>query len=187
MAEGHRGGFASIYRVLREMEQSGRSLRGYFVETLGGAQFTTSSTVDRLRTFAVTADSAEQADAITLAATDPANPFGAALPWPELPPTEIEAPTRHRPARKAGALVVMCEGRPILYVERGGKTALAFDLDESTLRAAAVSLARTVKDRNLGRMTIEKVNGLSVNGTVLATALLEAGFSPVPKGVRLSA
>jgi ATP-dependent Lhr-like helicase len=187
MAEGHAGGFASVYRVLREMEQSGRSLRGYFVETLGGAQFTQASTVDRLRTFAVTGDGADGPEAITLAATDPANPFGAALPWPDLPDVVDESATRHRPARKAGALVVMCDGRAALYVERGGKTAIAFDVDEAVLRAAAASLAHTVKDRNLGRITIEKVNGVSINGTAFAQALLEAGFSPVPKGVRLSA
>ncbi|MGZ8757751.1 MAG: ATP-dependent helicase, partial [Aeromicrobium sp.] len=187
-AEGLPGGFASIYRVLREMEQSGRSLRGYFVETLGGAQFTAASTVDRLRTFAVTNDSAQPGEAITLAATDPANPFGAALPWPDLPAAADNAsPRGHRPGRKSGAMVVVCEGRPILYVERGGKTALAFDVDEAQFEVAAKSLAHTVQTRRLGRMTIEKVNGRSVNGTPFAKALLDAGFSPVPKGVRLSA
>jgi len=186
-AEGLPGGFASVYRVLREMEQSGRSLRGYFVETLGGAQFTTSSTVDRLRTYAVTDDRAKADDTITLAATDPANPFGAALPWPDLPVAEDGSPHGHRPGRKAGALVVMCEGRLILYVERGGKTVLAFDLDEARLGAVAQSLAHTVQTRRLGRMTIEKVNGRSVNRTPFAEALLGAGFQPVPRGVRLSA
>ena len=187
VAEGIPGGFASVYRVLREMEQSGRSLRGYFVETLGGAQFTAAATVDRLRTFAVTDDRPQIGEAITLAATDPANPFGAALPWPHLPPADDGSPPGHRPGRKSGALVVTCEGRLILYVERGGKTALAFDLDLALLDAAAKSLAHTVQTRRLGRMTIEKVNGRSVNGTPLAEALLAAGFSPVPRGVRLSA
>ncbi|MDQ3157850.1 MAG: ATP-dependent helicase [Actinomycetota bacterium] len=187
VAEGIPGGFASVYRVLREMEQSGRSLRGYFVETLGGAQFTAAATVDRLRTFAKTDDSPQIGEAVTLAATDPANPFGAALPWPDLPPAADGSPQGHRPGRKSGAIVVTCEGRLILYVERGGKTALAFDLDRAQLDAAARSLAHTLQTRRLGRMTIEKVNGRSVNGTPFAEALLAAGFSPVPRGVRLSA
>jgi len=186
-SEGLPGGFAAVYRVLREMEQSGRSLRGYFVETLGGAQFTTSATVDRLRTYAVTDDPSQPGAAITLAATDPANPFGAALPWPELPAADDGSPHGHRPGRKSGAIVVMYEGRLVLYIERGGKTALAFDHDEAPLGAAARSLANTLQTRRLGRMTIEKVNDRSVNGTPFAEALLLAGFSPVPRGVRLSA
>jgi ATP-dependent Lhr-like helicase len=81
----------------------------------------------------------------------------------------------------------LCEGRLILYVERGGKTVLAFDPDVARLGAAAQSLAHTVQTRRLGRVTVEKVNGRSVNGTAVAEALVAAGFFPVPKGVRLSA
>src|SRR5690606_41189225 len=107
-------------------EETGRARRGYFVEGLGAAQFATGATVDRLRAFTVEADATPQLQAFTLAATDPANPYGAALPWPKTDGT-------HRPGRKAGALVVLVDGALTLYVERGGKSTLTFTDHEAEL------------------------------------------------------
>ena len=121
MGEGVTGGFALVYRTLSGFEEMGRCRRGYFIEGLGAAQFATVGTIDRLRSYVAEAQHPEPV-AITLAATDPANPYGSVLPWPPLPEG-----TGHRPGRKAGALVVLVDGALVLYVERGGKTVLAFD------------------------------------------------------------
>ncbi|GAB3411821.1 ATP-dependent helicase [Schumannella luteola] len=123
-AEGVRGGFSTAYRVLSSLEETGRVRRGYFVEQLGAAQFATPATVDRLRSFSRDPDDETPPSAVVLAATDPANAYGAALAWPE-------GHTNHRPGRKAGAMVVMVDGRLAIYVERGGKTVLTFGLPTS--------------------------------------------------------
>jgi ATP-dependent Lhr-like helicase len=171
--------------VLSSFEETGRARRGYFVDGLGGAQFATGATIDRLRGFS--RDDSEAGDvlepevaqaAITLAATDPANPYGAALPWP--------ATTGHRPGRKAGALVVIVDGALVLYIERGGKTVLTFGSSEPYLYAAAKSLTLTVT-RRLDKLRIEKVDGEFVIGTPLGTALMDAGFGPTPQGLRIRA
>ncbi|WP_420897901.1 Lhr family helicase, partial [Cryobacterium algoricola] len=132
VGEGVTGGFALVYRTLSGFEESGRCRRGYFIDGLGAAQFATAGTIDRLRSFTESeagrngGAGSGSADAgpvvVTLAATDPANPYGAVLPWPALP-----TGTTHRAARKAGAIVVLVDGALVLYVERGGKTVLAFD------------------------------------------------------------
>jgi ATP-dependent Lhr-like helicase len=176
MSEGVRGGFSLVYKVLSSFEETGRARRGYFVDGLGGAQFATGATVDRLRHFTRDPDSNEDAVAVTLAATDPANPFGAALGWPPA--------TGHRPGRKAGALVVIVDGFLTLYVERGGKTVLTFTDDEARLTAAASSLAATVRSR-LGKMRVELVDGEFSIGTPLGKMLIEAGFAATPQGLRL--
>ena len=184
VAEGVVGGFALVYRTLREFEESGRSRRGYFVDKLGAAQFAAPGAVDRLRAFTDRDDGAQQQAprAFTLAATDPANPYGAALPWPALPDGST-----HRPGRKAGALVVTVDGMLVLYVERGGKTMLSFTDDETTLAAAAASLAATVGGGGVRKLAVETVNGLFVLGVPAGLALRGAGFSETPRGLRLSA
>ena len=176
VSEGIRGGFALAYKVLSTFEESGKARRGYFINGLGAAQFATGATVDRLRQF--TRDDDSQADpvAITLAATDPANPYGAALPWPPL--------EGHRPGRKAGALVVLVDGMLTLYIERGGKTVLTFTADERMLAAAATSLASTVRT-GLGKLRIERINGDFAIGTPLGNLLADAGFAATPQGLRL--
>ncbi len=139
-AEGAPGGFAAVYPVLAALEERGTARRGYFVEGLGAAQFAVPGAVDRLRALGerswpetpsgrVTRDRAADG-ALVLAATDPANPFGAALPWPERVVDEGEPGKGHRPGRKAGALVVIVAGELALYVERGGRTLLSY-LDDS--------------------------------------------------------
>jgi ATP-dependent Lhr-like helicase len=176
VSEGVAGGFALAYKVLAGLEETGRTRRGYFVEGLGAAQFATPATVDRLRTFATDPEEGAVPVAVTLSATDPANPYGAALGWPET--------DGHRAGRKAGALVVIVDGALDIYVERGGKTVLTFTTDERRLRAAAESLTAAVR-RAGGRLRIEKVDGAFSLGTPFGNALVTAGFAPTPQGLRL--
>jgi ATP-dependent Lhr-like helicase len=171
-AEGHEGGFAAVYPVLSALEERGAARRGYFVEGLGAAQFALPGAVDRLRA------TEESKRALVLAATDPANPYGAALPWPH---TE----EGHRPGRKAGALVVLVNGELTIYVERGGRTLLSFVDDEQTLASAAQALADAVKRGALGVLSVERADGDAVVGTNLGKALEAAGFRITPRGLRL--
>jgi len=176
VSEGVAGGFALAYKVLASLEETGRTRRGYFVEGLGAAQFATPATVDRLRTFAADPEEGTPPTAVTLSATDPANPYGAALGWP--------AVDGHRPGRKAGALVVLVDGSLGVYVERGGKSVLTFTDDPDRLRAAADSLTATIR-RAGGRLRVEKIDGAFALGTPLGDALVAAGFAPTPQGLRL--
>ncbi|MFI6220873.1 DEAD/DEAH box helicase [Nocardia salmonicida] len=178
--EGISGGFQLMYRVLTEFEDRGRCRRGYFVDTLGGAQFSTTDTVDRLRSFDTDRDDTRAGVALALAACDPANPYGAALPWPK-----GDADGGHRPGRKAGAVVVLVGGELVLYSERGGKTLLSFTEDIGLRRAAAIALAGLVRDRRVDSLVIDKINGETVHGNLFVEVLIEAGFSMTPSGLRL--
>jgi ATP-dependent Lhr-like helicase len=193
MAERVPGGFAATYKVLSAFEDSGRCRRGYFVSGLGAAQFGTAGAVDRLRTFAELPSDAKPS-ALALAATDPANPYGAALPWPErvVAAGDEGATTTagHRPGRKAGALVVLVDGHLTLYVERGGRTLLTWSDDVDLLTPAAESLAEAARRGSLGRLTVEKADGeqlLGAGATPLRQALQSAGFVSTPRGLRLRA
>jgi ATP-dependent Lhr-like helicase len=119
-----------------------------------------------------------------LAATDPANPYGAALPWPALP---ADSASGHRPGRKAGALVVMVDGALALYVERGGKTLLTFSQDDGVLTAAAAALVDVVRRGAVDKLFMEKANGQDLLGTPIAEALAAAGAYSTPKGLRIRA
>ncbi|MFC8192729.1 DEAD/DEAH box helicase [Cellulomonas sp. NPDC057328] len=126
---------------------------------------------------------------VVLAATDPANPYGAALAWPD-PPEQVTV--RHRPGRKAGALVVLVDGALVLYLERGGRTLLTFSDDAAVLGAAADALVEAARRRHAGRLTVGRIDGAEVlSGDVLsspaATALTGAGFVTTPRGLRLQA
>lgn len=171
------GGFATAYPVLTRLEDAGKVRRGYLVEGLGAAQFALPECVDLLRQAARATDP----EPLLLAATDPANPYGGALAWPD--PTTEGA----RPRRAAGAVVVLLRGRLCLYVERGGRTLLSFTTDPDQLAAAAGELARVVAAGTLGRVTLQRVDGaaaLSAAGPVRA-ALEGAGFFATPRGLRL--
>ncbi|WP_280685724.1 ATP-dependent helicase [Kitasatospora sp. MAA19] len=191
------GGFAGVYRVLAAMEERGRARRGYFVEGLGGAQFAMEGAADRLRsvngrleraraTEWPAAPAAEPPQVLVLAAADPANAYGAALPWPEPPAAPGAKEARaHRPGRKAGALVVLVDGELALYVERGGKSLLAWPEDEATRAVAAGALAGAVREGALGSVTVERANGEPALGSELGAALEAAGFHATPRGLRL--
>jgi ATP-dependent Lhr-like helicase len=174
------GGFSGVYRVLRAMEDSGQVIRGYVVEGLGAAQFAARGAVDQLR--ALSRPGETSLAALVLAAADPAQPYGAALPWPD-PVGE----GKHRPARKAGALAVLVDGVPILYVERGGKSLLSFTDSEPELRQAAEALARSVRDGWLGQLAVQRADGEGALGSKLSAVLQDAGFRATPKGLRLRA
>ncbi|WP_179794038.1 ATP-dependent helicase [Actinomycetospora corticicola] len=181
------GGFAGIYPVLRAMEESGRCRRGYVVEGLGAAQFAVPGAIDRLRATSRDDDaSARGQQALVLAATDPAQPWGAALEWPPTKASQ-DGTTGHRPGRKAGSLVVLTDGEPTIYVERGGKSLLSFTDDRERLTEAANALTAAVRDGSLGGLSVERTDGSSAMDGVLAEALGEAGFRNSPKGLRIRA
>jgi ATP-dependent Lhr-like helicase len=187
------GGFAAVYKVLSAFEESGRCRRGYFVAGLGAAQFALPGAVDRLRALAELPgslggsgrgkrDEEPATRAVVLAASDPANPYGAALPWPER-----DGASGHRPGRKAGALVVMVDGRLIVYVERGGRTVLSFTEDAELLQPAVDALALSIRDGQLGKLSVETADGEQVRHTAFGDALAKAGFHATPRGLRLRA
>lgn len=203
-AEGVEGGFSATYRVLSAFEDSGQARRGYVVEGLGAAQFAMDGAVDRLRAAANARDRTDSSppamnysprpsdtQAIVLAAADPANAYGAALPWPD-PPTEAG----HKPGRKAGSLVVLVDGELTLYMERGGKTLLAWPAspeddtpatEDARLHAAAEALAAAARAGALGTVTVERINGGSALTSPFAVLLEGAGFHATPRGLRLRA
>ena len=210
LAEDVPGGFAGVYRVLAGMEDSGRVRRGYFVEGLGAAQFATTGAVDRLRAQAGAAAAATEPRALLLAASDPANPYGAALPWPERavaaagPATGTATGTAagtstggtgttgspgggHRPGRKAGAVVVLVAGALVLYVERGGRSLLTYSDDTAVLQAAADALALASREGGLGRLTVVRTDGAPALGvgSLVGEALEQAGFRATPRGLRI--
>ncbi|OON71703.1 ATP-dependent helicase [Streptomyces tsukubensis] len=192
-AEGIEGGFSAVYRVLSAFEESGQARRGYVVEGLGAAQFAMDGAVDRLRAAANTHDRADPGTArhtVVLAAADPANAYGAALPWPEPP-----AGSSHKAGRKAGSLVVLVDGELTLYMERGGKTLLAWetareesaDASDPRLESAAGALGAAAGAGSLGTVTVERINGASALTSPLGPLLESAGFHATPKGLRLRA
>ncbi|WP_241968102.1 ATP-dependent helicase [Streptomyces sp. ICBB 8177] len=186
-AEGVAGGFSAVYRVLSAFEETGQARRGYVVEGLGAAQFAMEGAVDRLRAVNTARERAEAHPAapraVVLAAADPANAYGSALPWPEAP-----SGAGHKPGRKAGAVVVLVDGELTLYVERGGKTLLAWgEPDSPRLVTAVEALSAAVREGALGRLTVERVNGEPALSSSLGRALEAAGFHATPRGLRLRA
>ena len=183
------GGFSQLYRIYSAAEDRALVRRGYFIEGLGAAQFAAPATVDLLRStadnlsvptgpqsFGASTYTPQRTDTeqvygtftvTLLAATDPANPYGAALSWPAIPSFAHEGAgvVKHRPARKAGACVVLVDGAPVLYVERGAKTLLAFTTDPILLEAAAPALARLVSAVGAEKISVEKVNDVELLNT----------------------
>ncbi len=175
VSENPDGGFGPAYRALSSLEEAGQCRRGYFVEGLGAAQFALTGAVDRLRACQREPDLSRGQ---VLAACDPANPYGAALPWPER--------DGHRPGRKAGALVVLVDGALVLYVERGGRTLLTFADEPALLEPAARALAAAVGRGALGKLTVERADGEHVFSSAAVSAALQgAGFAMTPQGLRL--
>ncbi|HLS14123.1 MAG TPA: ATP-dependent helicase [Beutenbergiaceae bacterium] len=175
------GGFSTAYRVLAQAEESGQVRRGYFIEGLGAAQFALPECVDLLRREARGRDSAP---AQLLAATDPANPYGLALGWPDPAGTTTSG---HRPGRKVGASVVLVGGQLVLYLERGAKSLLSFSTEDTLLALACAELAAVGASGALGRFTVARADGASAlaEKTPVVAALIEAGFIATPRGLRL--
>jgi ATP-dependent Lhr-like helicase len=178
LAEGVPGGFASLYGELVNLETLGTARRGYFVEGLGGAQFALPGGVERLRSLR----DDEPPGPLVLAATDPANAYGASLAWPK------REGSPRRPARAPGAYVVFLDAEPVLYVERGGKGLLPLrEPQEDWLREALEALADHVRRGRLKRLAIERFDGEPVVGSELEALLIEIGFRQGPRRLTLTA
>jgi ATP-dependent Lhr-like helicase len=171
LAEGVKGGYAATYGVLKVLEERGQVRRGYFVSGLGAAQFGLPGAVDRLRSARDVADAElhpEDAPApVVLAATDPAQPYGAAISWPT---------SEGRPARSAGASVVLRSGVPMVWFDRRSHHLVTFPLAERD-SAWAEALAGLVKDGRARSVEVRKVNGEAITPqSSWAAALQTAGF-----------
>jgi ATP-dependent Lhr-like helicase len=180
LAEGIVGGFSAIYVELGQLETLGVARRGYFLEGLGGAQFALPGAVERLR--ARPDNSSEEAAPLVLAAVDPAQPYGAALPWPK------RDGERRRPARTAGAYVVLIGGEPVLYLERGGRALQTLvDAGDARLNPALGALVDHVRGGQIKRLALEKVDGESAMSSPLTPALTALGFQEGPRRLTLTA
>ncbi len=174
-AEGIPGGYGAVYGELRALETLGLCRRGYFVEGLGGAQFALGGAVERLRELR---EAPEQPPAEVLAAADPAQPYGAALPWPRR--------SGARAARVAGARVVLLGGEAVLYVERGGRSLVPLrEPEPDWLAAALAALVADVRGRVGGRLAVERFDGAPVAESAALELLVEAGFLAGPRRVVL--
>jgi ATP-dependent helicase Lhr and Lhr-like helicase len=189
LAEGIPGGFSSLYSEFANLETLGTARRGYFVEGLGGAQFALPAAIERLRGSRgdTRAGTGEPAGPLVLAATDPANPFGATLPWPK-------RDDNRRAARVAGAHVVTLDAEPVLYAERSGKGLITlqdpFEPDGSPspwLTDALQALSDHVRRGRIKRLALERFDGEPVVGSPFEPLLIDAGFTQGPRRLTLSA
>jgi ATP-dependent helicase Lhr and Lhr-like helicase len=178
LAEGIPGGFSLLYDALGQLETLGVCRRGYFVEGLGGAQFALPGAVERLRS----QQAEEETPPLVLAATDPAQPYGAALPWPK------RDEDSRSPQRVAGAYVVLAGAEPVLYVERGGKGIITLaDAADPRMRPALETLAAFVTSTRGRKLSLERVDGEPVVGSSWEALLVELGFRSGPRKLTLSA
>ncbi len=215
-AEDLPGGFSAIYDVLKALEESGRVRRGYFAADLGATQFAQPAAVDLLRSLrpgehngGAENPAGQAAEAVILAATDPANPYGALLRWPAANPdppalpTTLGAPSSSAASlpmragsltRSVGARVVLIDGALTAYLRRGNPDVQVLLPEEepargNVMRALAEFLVQTVQraeaenaDRTRGGMLITTINGVPVAEHAMARALLDAGFQAAPMG-----
>jgi ATP-dependent helicase Lhr and Lhr-like helicase len=171
--EGVPGGYSAVYGELKALETLGLCRRGYFVEGLGGAQFALGGAVERLRELRARDEDGEP-DVLVLAAADPAQPYGASLPWPKR--------SGARAARVAGAHVVLIGGEPALFVERGGRSLVPLrDPDEAWLRPALRALVEHVRRGRARRLSVERFDGEPVAESDVLPLLVEAGFLAGPR------
>jgi ATP-dependent Lhr-like helicase len=171
--EGIRGGYGAVYSELKALETLGVCRRGYFVEGLGGAQFALPGAVERLRELR-SAGRHDDGEALVLAAADPAQPYGSALPWPRR--------SGARAARVAGAWVVLLDGEAALFVERGGRSLVPLrDPDPEWLRRALAALVAHVRAGGAKRLAVERFDGTPVVETETMALLVEAGFLAGPR------
>jgi ATP-dependent Lhr-like helicase len=218
LAEGIKGGFAMLYDTFAQLETLGICRRGYFIEGMGGAQFALPGAVERLRAGTASigsggvhtggspgaagrsgAKESASGRALVLAAADPAQPYGAALPWPR------REGAQSRLARVAGAYLVMVEDAPVLYVERGGRGLVTLVGGAGSVggvggaagggagrggdatREALAALAEAVRQGRVGKLALERIDGQSAIASGLAETLIELGFSSGPRRLTLSA
>jgi ATP-dependent Lhr-like helicase len=180
LSEGVPGGYSAVYPALGELETLGAVRRGYFVAGLGGAQFAMPGAVERLRDLRDRAPGDDPRVAV-LGAADPAQPYGAAAPWPK-------REGQRAPSRVFGAQVVLVDGAPCLYLERGGKGLLTFEEADDRERETAVrALAAWVLSDRRRRLSIERVDGEPVFGTPVERLLIDAGFRTDLRGLVLRA
>jgi ATP-dependent Lhr-like helicase len=173
LSEGAPGGYAGVYGVLRALEESGKVRRGYFVDGLGAAQFALPGAVDRLRALR---EPGREAPVVALAAADPAQPYGAALPWPA---------SAGRPARVAGAYVALADGELAAYLERGSRSLLTFPASADAPWADAI--AALVKDGRVRRIELSKIDGSPASTSAEADALRASGFVDGYRGLTIRA
>jgi ATP-dependent helicase Lhr and Lhr-like helicase len=172
--EGVRGGYGAVYPELRVLETLAVCRRGYFVEGLGGAQFALPGAVERLRELRSARSVDDPPEALVLAAADPAQPYGAALPWPKR--------AGARAARVAGGWVVLLDGEAALFVERGGRSLVPLrDPDPEWLRPALDALVSHVRGGGAKRLAVERFDGTPVVETEVMGLLVEAGFLAGPR------
>jgi ATP-dependent Lhr-like helicase len=177
-AEGILGGYGTVYAELRALETLGSCRCGYFVEGLGGAQFALGGAVERVRE--LRPREGEDKEPLVLAAADPAQPYGAVLPWPKR--------AGARAARVAGAHVVLLGGQPALFVERGGRSLVPLrEPEEEWLRPALAALVSFVKQGGAKRLAVERFDGEPVADTLVMPLLVEAGFLAGPRRAVLRA
>jgi ATP-dependent Lhr-like helicase len=168
--EGIPGGYGAVYSELKDLETIGACRRGYFVEGLGGAQFALAGAVERLRELRAE----DEPEPLVLAAADPAQPYGAAIPWPRR--------AGARAARVAGAQVVLLGGEAALFVERGGRTLVPLrEPDDAWLRPAIAALVEYVRAGGAKRLAVERFDGRPVTETDAMRLLVEAGFLAGPR------
>jgi ATP-dependent Lhr-like helicase len=184
-AEGIVGGFGAVYDVLKALEDAGRIRRGYFVGGIGAMQFALPPALDMLRSLR---ESPETVERLVLAATDPANPYGTTLKWPDAPAGE-EAAGRG-PTRTVGALVVLTNGALAAYLPRGGRQLIVWLPEDeparsSVGRALADALAQLARDETRGGLLIGEINGADAASHPLTRHLIEAGFHPSPMGFQM--
>src|SRR5207342_1809915 len=171
--EGIRGGYGAVYAELKALETLGVCRRGYFVEGLGGAQFALPGAVERLRELRA-AQRGEDPEVLVLAAADPAQPYGAAVPWPRR--------SGARAARVAGAWVVLLDGEAALFVERRGRSLVPLrDPDPEWLEPALAALVAHVRAGGAKRLAVERFDGTAVAESDAMQLLVEAGFLAGPR------
>jgi ATP-dependent Lhr-like helicase len=193
-AENVPGGFTAVYDVLKALEESGRIRRGYFVGGLGATQFALPAAVDLLRQLR-TEPPAEKPEFVMLAATDPANPYGSVLHWPELPVAEEDSESAPRIlTRAAYAEVILRNGQLVAWVKRGNPNLLIFlPAEEPERSQAAAGLAhflctlgqQRMRASNHEGVLITTINGQPVAAHPMARFLMDAGFHPGPLGMHL--
>jgi ATP-dependent Lhr-like helicase len=171
--EGVKGGYGAVYSELRALETLGVCRRGYFVEGLGGAQFALPGAVERLRELR-TDRTGEEHETLVLAAADPAQPYGAAVPWPRR--------AGARAARIAGAWVVLLGGEAVLFVERGGRSLVPLrEPHPHWLRPALTALVSHVRSGGAKRLAVERFDGVPVVESEAMELLVESGFLAGPR------